>query len=80
MIAVFYTAKIHFVSLAVALGFISMSFGTNLMGIRKPAVYAMIGICAWFAVLESGVHATVAGVLAGVYHFPPKPILIEITS
>jgi NhaA family Na+:H+ antiporter len=63
VIAVFYTAQIHFVSLAVALGFISISFGANLLGIRKPAVYAMIGICAWFAVLESGVHATVAGVL-----------------
>jgi NhaA family Na+:H+ antiporter len=33
------------------------------MGVRKPGVYAIIGILVWYAVLKSGVHATVAGVL-----------------
>ena len=33
------------------------------MGIRSPAVYAVIGVCVWFAVLNSGVHATIAGIL-----------------
>jgi NhaA family Na+:H+ antiporter len=63
VIAVFYTAQIHFFSLAAGLALVALSFGANLLGIRKPAVYALIGICAWFAVLQSGVHATVAGVL-----------------
>jgi NhaA family Na+:H+ antiporter len=63
VIAIFYTAQIHFFSLAAGLALVALSFGANLLGIRKPAVYALIGICAWVAVLQSGVHATVAGVL-----------------
>src|SRR4029077_17087720 len=75
VIAIFYTAQIHLISLATGralvallsfaagLALFALSFGANLLGIRKPAVYALIGVCAWFAVLESGVHATVAGVL-----------------
>jgi Na+:H+ antiporter, NhaA family len=63
VIAVFYTAHIHLVSLAAGLILVAVSFGVNLLGVRKPAVYAVIGICVWFAMLKSGVHATVAGVL-----------------
>jgi len=63
VIAIFYTAQIHFFSLAAGLALVAISFGANLLGVRKPAVYALIGIGVWFAVLHSGVHATVAGVL-----------------
>ena len=63
VIAVFYTAEIHFLALALGLALVALSFGANLLGIRGPAVYAVIGACVWFAVLRSGVHATVAGVL-----------------
>jgi NhaA family Na+:H+ antiporter len=63
VIALFYTEQIHLFSLAVGLAGVLLSFGANLMGIRKPAVYAVIGIFVWCAVLKSGVHATVAGVL-----------------
>ena len=63
VIALFYTAQIHFVSLAVGLAGVLVSFGLNVLGVRKPIFYALIGIVVWCAVLESGVHATVAGVL-----------------
>ena len=63
VIAVFYTAEIHFISLAAGLAGVALSFGLNLLGVRKPAIYAFLGICVWAAVLKSGVHATVAGVL-----------------
>jgi len=63
VIAIFYTAQIHYFSLAAGLALVVLSFGANLLGIRKPAVYAVIGLCVWVAVLRSGVHATVAGVL-----------------
>ena len=62
VIALFYTEQIRMASLAIALGGIAISFGANLLGIRKPAIYAFLGICVWSAVLQSGVHATVAGV------------------
>jgi NhaA family Na+:H+ antiporter len=63
VIALFYTERIHVFSLAVGIAGVVVSFGANLLGIRKPAIYAVIGICVWCAVLKSGVHATVAGVL-----------------
>jgi Na+:H+ antiporter, NhaA family len=63
VIALFYTDQIHILSLAIGLAGVALSFGANLLGVRKPAVYALIGICVWCAVLKSGVHATVAGVL-----------------
>jgi len=63
VIAIFYTERIHFLSLALGLAGVALCLGANLLGIRKPIVYAFIGIFVWCAVLKSGVHATVAGVL-----------------
>lgn len=36
------------------------------MGARHPAIYAFLGVLLWLAFLKSGVHATVAGVLAAM--------------
>ena len=63
VIALFYTDKIAVFSLVVALAGVALCFGVNLLGVRKPVFYAAIGIFVWWAVLKSGVHATVAGVL-----------------
>lgn len=63
VIAIFYTDRIHVFILAIGLAGVVLSFGTNLLGVRRPVIYAVIGICVWCAVLKSGVHATVAGVL-----------------
>jgi NhaA family Na+:H+ antiporter len=63
VIAVFYTEKIQLISLALGLAGIALCFGANALGIRKPFIYAVIGTLVWYAVLKSGVHATVAGVL-----------------
>lgn len=63
VIALFYTEKIHIISLVLGLAGVALCFGANLLGVRKPAVYAIIGVFVWYAVLKSGVHATVAGVL-----------------
>src|SRR5271170_4156792 len=63
VIAIFYTAHISYVSLALGLLGVGVSFLANWAGIRHPAVYAFIGVFVWLAVLQSGVHATIAGVL-----------------
>jgi len=63
VIAFFYTERIHLISLGLAFVGLGLCFAANVLGIRKPAVYAIIGIFVWYAVLKSGVHATVAGVL-----------------
>jgi NhaA family Na+:H+ antiporter len=63
VIALFYTAHISYVSLGLGLLGVGISFVANWAGVRQPAVYAFIGVFVWFAVLQSGVHATIAGVL-----------------
>jgi NhaA family Na+:H+ antiporter len=63
VIALFYTAHISYISLGLGLLGVGVSFAANWAGIRQPAVYALIGVFVWFAVLQSGVHATIAGVL-----------------
>jgi NhaA family Na+:H+ antiporter len=63
IIAVFYTSQINYVSLILGLVCISLAFIANILGVRNPVVYAVIGIVAWCCVLSSGVHATIAGIL-----------------
>jgi Na+:H+ antiporter, NhaA family len=63
VIAIFYSSDIHYVSLAIGIACVLLSAVMNLLGVRKPAVYAAIGVVVWWAVLKSGVHATVAGIL-----------------
>jgi len=63
VIAVFYTGQIHYGSLALGVGGVVLSLVANILGVRKPAVYAAIGVVVWWAVLNSGVHATIAGIL-----------------
>ena len=63
VIAFFYTSQILWISLVIAAGFFSLLLVINWMGVRNPLVYALLGIGLWIAVLKSGVHATIAGVL-----------------
>jgi NhaA family Na+:H+ antiporter len=65
VIAFFYTSEISFLSLAIGLGFVFLMYLLNKMGVRNILVYAIIGIVGvWTAFLLSGVHATIAAVLA----------------
>jgi len=63
VISVFYTSHISFVSLGIALAGLAVCCLANWLGVRTPAVYAVISVFVWLAVLKSGVHATIAGVL-----------------
>lgn len=63
VIALFYTAEIAYLSLAVAGGFLALLIVANRLTIRYPIVYVILGIGLWVAFLKSGIHATVAGVL-----------------
>jgi Na+:H+ antiporter, NhaA family len=65
IIAFFYTSTISWVSLEVGSGFLVALIGANVLGIRHPLVYGMLGIGGlWLAFFLSGVHPTIAGVLA----------------
>jgi NhaA family Na+:H+ antiporter len=63
VIAVFYSGGVAWGALGAALGLVVLAALANLAGFRRPGTYAAIGIALWAAVLVSGVHATVAGVL-----------------
>ena len=62
VIALFYTQHISLIALGLAFVGVAVSFGANWLGIRNPVIYALIGVGVWAAVLNSGVHATIAGV------------------
>ncbi len=67
VIAIFYTSQIGWMYLLLGLFFILVMLLMNLTGMRHPFVYAIIGIGgAWICFLFSGVHATVASVLAAL--------------
>ena len=63
MIAIFYTAEITWINLAVAAVIMVALVICNRLGVRNPIVYSILGVGLWLAFLRSGVHATVAGVL-----------------
>ncbi len=67
IIAVFYTSTISWGSLEVGGVFLVTLIGANVLGIRHPLVYGILGIGGlWLAFFLSGVHPTIAGVLAAL--------------
>ncbi|HWP92693.1 MAG TPA: Na+/H+ antiporter NhaA [Thermodesulfobacteriota bacterium] len=67
VIAFFYTSQIYWSNLIVGAAFLAALLATNRAGVRNPLVYAALGIGGlWLAFLMSGVHATIAGVLAAM--------------
>lgn len=78
IIALFYTEQLHAHALALALVCVSFLWRYNVRGGKNFWVYALIGTGLWAAVLASGVHATIAGVvLAFLIPVPLGKQLIE---
>lgn len=67
IIALFYTSGLSMLSLGVAAGAIVVLALLNYFNVRKISVYMLVGIVLWTAVLKSGVHATLAGVIVGFF-------------
>jgi NhaA family Na+:H+ antiporter len=63
IIALFYTSQLSVLSLSVAAAATSVLVLLNVMGIRRIAIYMVVGMVLWVSVLKSGVHATLAGVV-----------------
>src|SRR5690625_2652114 len=65
VIAFFYTSHISLLNVGVGFGFLLLMFLGNRLGIRSIFYYAILGIGGvWLAFLLSGIHATIAAVLA----------------
>jgi len=67
IIAVFYTADLSLLSLSVAGVALVLLFALNRRGVLAVAPYLLVGVILWAAVLKSGVHATLAGVLTALF-------------
>lgn len=63
IIAIFYSGSMSVPALAAAGGILLLLVTANRLGVRRPIVYALLGMALWVAVLQSGLHATIAGVL-----------------
>lgn len=63
VIAVFYTTSISFLNLAIALGIWGFLFILNRKKVYNIIPYLIGGIAMWYFMLNSGVHATITGVI-----------------
>ena len=66
IIAIFYTERLSTVSLVAAVALIGILFTLNRSRITNVWLYLFFGGLLWLAVLNSGVHATLAGVILGL--------------
>lgn len=66
VIAVFYSTGISWVMLGLAAAGLGGVFLLNRLGVRAVWVYAVVGGFVWLAMLKSGVHPTIAGVILGL--------------
>ena len=72
VIALFYTQEIQMLPLALAGVSFVILVTFNRFGIHAVLPYFIVGLSMWFFMLESGVHATIAGVIAAMT-IPSKP-------
>lgn len=63
IIAIFYTATLLWTNLFIALGIFALLLVLNRLKVRNLVPYLIGGIAMWYFMLNSGVHATITGVL-----------------
>jgi Na+:H+ antiporter, NhaA family len=67
VIAVFYTASLDLAALAWAALPLALLLVMNRTGLSRPGPYLAVALLLWFFVLQSGIHATIAGVAAAAF-------------
>jgi Na+:H+ antiporter, NhaA family len=66
IIALFYTADLSLLALGLASIGIAVLIAMNRLNVQSLAAYVLVGLYVWACVLESGVHATLAGSIVGL--------------
>lgn len=66
VIAIFYTSEIALGPIFIALAIFGVMLILNYLKIFRVSVYLFLGFFLWIAVLKSGIHATVAGVMLAI--------------
>ena len=65
VIAIFYTSGIHLLALAGSFALFAVIFALSRKGIRHVWLHLPLALLSWFLMHESGIHATIAGVVLG---------------
>jgi len=63
IIALFYSGDLSLAALFFGLASLMVAVAMNRLGVTRTSSYIVLGVVLWIAVLKSGVHATLAGVL-----------------
>jgi len=66
VIAIFYSDDLSVAALGAAAVLIVLMLLLRMAGVQSLLVYSLFGILFWLAILQSGVHATIAGVVLGL--------------
>lgn len=74
IIAIFYTAELNLPALAVAVAGLGILIACNRLNVTKLWPYLLVGAGVWAAVLQSGIHATLAGVAVAMTVPMTKPL------
>jgi Na+:H+ antiporter, NhaA family len=77
VIAVFYSSSIDRAALFAGLVILALILLILRLGISRPVVYFVLGVSFWIAILRSGVHATIAGVILGFLVPTTAPLSLE---
>ncbi|WP_291316145.1 Na+/H+ antiporter NhaA [Desulfuromonas sp.] len=72
VIALFYTGELSTAALGAAAVCLLLLVIGNRLGVQHPNYFALVGLALWIALLKSGVHASIAGVLIGAT-IPVRP-------
>src|SRR5208283_5795942 len=65
VIAIFYSGSLYAYALLVGLFLLGLIFVMLRLGISQPILYFVLAVGFWVAILRSGIHATIAGVILG---------------
>ena len=63
VIALFYSSHINYVFMGRAAACVAVMVLANIFKIRRKAFYVTVGLVLWYFMLNSGIHATIAGVI-----------------
>jgi Na+:H+ antiporter, NhaA family len=77
VIAIFYSGPIDVSSLIIGLVLLGMIIAVLRVGISQPILYFVLAVGFWLAMLRSGIHATIAGVILGFVVPTTAPFSIQ---
>ena len=66
VIALFYSSDISWVYMALSALCVGAMIVANLCKVRRKSFYVIVGLVLWYMMLNSGIHATIAGVLVAL--------------